>query len=161
MEQRRLDCRDRQLVRRTACHRTGGADVEQASADAAVRRENRASRGVHECATGDVMAADPEVVAALGKSALFVGLPTDVLEALAEQSRLRRFGRGQVVYVAGDPSDGLLVVKSGRLKVVTRSADGGELMLAVARAGDSLGELSVIDDGARSADVEVLDACEV
>jgi len=57
----------------------------------------------------------------------------------------------------GDPGDTLIVVVSGRVKVVVRSADGGELTLMAVGPGGTLGELSVADGGPRSADVETLE----
>lgn len=51
------------------------------------------------------------------------------LEAIAAASRSRTFRRGQILFTAGDPSNALIVVISGRVKVVVRSADGGELTL--------------------------------
>jgi CRP/FNR family transcriptional regulator, cyclic AMP receptor protein len=100
---------------------------------------------------GKVMATQP----------LFAGLPDPDVQRAAERSRLRRYPKGQVVFSAGDPSDSLLLVISGRLKVSVRSADGGELMLSVVEPGAVIGELGVADGGPRSADAETLEACEV
>jgi CRP/FNR family cyclic AMP-dependent transcriptional regulator len=106
--------------------------------------------------------ADPrDLVRVLGGTTLFAEVPEGDLEQAATGSRLRRYPRGQVVFSTGDPSDSLLIVVTGRLKVVVRSADGGELMLAVVEPGGVIGELGVIDGGARSADAETLDAAEV
>jgi CRP/FNR family transcriptional regulator, cyclic AMP receptor protein len=97
----------------------------------------------------------------LAAIALFAGVPQDELDHVAASSRLRRFPRGQVVFSTGDPSESLLVTVSGRIKVVVRSADGGELMLAVVEPGGVIGELGVIDGGVRSAEAETLEATEV
>src|SRR5260370_3459474 len=70
---------------------------------------------------------------------------------------MRAFRRGQVVCSTGDPGDTLIVVISGRVKVAVRSADGGELTLAVVGPGGALGEVSVADGGPRSADGETLE----
>jgi CRP/FNR family transcriptional regulator, cyclic AMP receptor protein len=107
------------------------------------------------------MAEQHDVAAILAGVSMFAGLPTADLELTASSSRLRRYPRGQVVFSTGDPSDSLLVVVSGRMKVLLRSADGGELMLAVVEAGAVIGELGVIDGGVRSADAETLEVTEV
>jgi CRP/FNR family transcriptional regulator, cyclic AMP receptor protein len=83
--------------------------------------------------------------------------PDGDLEALAGASRVRTFRRGQVVFTAGDPGDTVMVVISGRVKVVVRSADGGELTLTVVSPGVMFGELGVADGGPRSADAEALE----
>jgi CRP-like cAMP-binding protein len=55
----------------------------------------------------------------------------------------------------------VIVVVSGRVKVVLRSADGGELTLTVIQPGGLFGELSVADDGPRSTDAETLEECQL
>jgi len=71
------------------------------------------------------------------------------LEAIAAASRSRTFRRGQILFTAGDPGNTLIVVISGRVKVVVRSADGGELTLTVIAPGGVFGELSAADGGPR------------
>ena len=83
------------------------------------------------------------------------------LEAVAAASRSRTFRRGQVLFTAGDPGNTLIVVISGRVKMVVRSADGGELTLTVIAPGGVFGELSVADGGPRSADAETLEECRL
>jgi CRP-like cAMP-binding protein len=83
------------------------------------------------------------------------------LEAISAASRLRTFRRGQILFTAGDPANTLVVVISGRVKVVVRSADGGELTLTVIGPGGVFGELSVVDGGPRSADAETLEDCRL
>jgi CRP/FNR family cyclic AMP-dependent transcriptional regulator len=80
---------------------------------------------------------------------------------VAAAYRLRTFRRGQVVFSTGDPGDTLVVVISGRVKVVVRSVDGGELTLTIIQAGGVFGELSVADSGPRSSDTETLDECDL
>ena len=97
----------------------------------------------------------------LGQTSLFGAVPVEDLEAVVAASRLRAFGRGQVVFTRGDPGDTLIVVISGRVKVVARSADGGELTLTIIPPGAVFGELSVADGGPRSADAETLEDCQL
>ena len=83
------------------------------------------------------------------------------LEAISAASRSRTFRRGQILFTAGDPGNTLIVVISGRVKVVVRSADGGELTLTVIAPGGVFGELGVADGGPRSADAETLEDCRL
>jgi CRP/FNR family transcriptional regulator, cyclic AMP receptor protein len=101
------------------------------------------------------MAAD--VTGILRETSLLRSLPEQDLKALAAISRLRSFRRGQVVFTRGDPGDSVIVVVSGRVKITARSADGGELTLAIIQPGDLTGELGVVDGGPRSADAETLE----
>jgi CRP/FNR family transcriptional regulator, cyclic AMP receptor protein len=97
----------------------------------------------------------------LRRTALLRSVPDEDLKAVIAASRLRAFRRGQVVFITGDPGDTLVVVISGRVKVVVRSADGGELTLAIIQASGVFGELSIADGGPRSADAETLEASEL
>ena len=98
-----------------------------------------------------------DVTGILRGTNLLRSVPAEDLEAVAAVSRLRSFRRGQVVFTTGDPGDSLIVVVSGSVRVVVRSADGGELTLTIVPPGGTLGELSVADGGPRSADAETLE----
>jgi CRP/FNR family transcriptional regulator, cyclic AMP receptor protein len=98
-----------------------------------------------------------DVIGVLRDTALLRSVPAEDIGALAAASRLRNFRRGQVVFSTGDPGDTAIVVVSGRVKVVLRSADGRELTLTVIGAGGLFGELSVADNGPRSTDAETLE----
>jgi CRP-like cAMP-binding protein len=102
-----------------------------------------------------------DLTGVLRQTSLLRSVPGEDLKAVVAASRLRAFRRGQVVFTTGDPGDTLIVVISGRVKVEVRSADGGELTLAIIEPGGVFGELSVADGGSRSADAETLEACEL
>jgi len=51
---------------------------------------------------------------------LLSSVPAADLEAVAAGSRVRTFRRGQILFTAGDPGDAVIVVISGRVKVVVR-----------------------------------------
>jgi len=102
-----------------------------------------------------------DVKSILRRTDLLRSAPDEVLDAVATASRLRVFRRGLVVFTRGDPSDTLFVVISGRVKVVVRSADGGELTLTIIQPGGVFGELGIADGGPRSADADALDECQL
>src|SRR4051794_35741132 len=104
------------------------------------------------------MPADADVQAVLRGVSLFADISAGDLAELASNARVRQYPPGQVVFNRGDPSETLIVVLSGRVQIIVRSVDGGELILAVLGAGEVLGEPSVVDGGARSADAQVQDA---
>jgi CRP/FNR family transcriptional regulator, cyclic AMP receptor protein len=105
------------------------------------------------------MAAD--VTGILRETSLLRSLPEQDLKALAATSRLRSYRRGQIVFTRGDPGETVIVVVSGRVKISVRSADGGELTLAVIHPGGLTGELGVVDGGPRSADAETLEESQL
>lgn len=106
----------------------------------------------------DVPVGTEGIKAALAQTMLLGALADDVMDRLALASRSRRYERGQTVFHTGDPGGDLLVVAAGRLKVVARSAEGADVVLAVATEGDTLGELSLLDEAPRSATVEAAEA---
>jgi CRP/FNR family transcriptional regulator, cyclic AMP receptor protein len=102
-----------------------------------------------------------DVTSILRATTLLRSVPAEELNAVAAASRLRSFRRGQIVFTRSDPGDTVIVVVSGRIKVTMRSADGGELTLAVIPPGGLLGELGVVDGGPRSADAETLEESQL
>ena len=101
-----------------------------------------------------------EHAAALARVPLFRAVSPRDLEALARGVRSRRFRRGEVIFHQGDPGDALFVVVSGRVKIVLPSDSGDEAILATLRAGDFVGELSLLDGAPRSATAIALDPVE-
>jgi CRP/FNR family transcriptional regulator, cyclic AMP receptor protein len=97
-----------------------------------------------------------DVVGVLHRTELFRSVPAEELADLVASSRLRTLRRGQIVFSTGDPGDALIVVISGQLKIVVRSADGIELTLTFLGPPGTLGEVSIADGGPRSADVETV-----
>jgi CRP-like cAMP-binding protein len=102
-----------------------------------------------------------DVTGALRQTNLLRSVTARDLETIAAASRLRTVRRGQVLFTAGDPSDTLILVISGRVKVVVRSADGAELTLTIVQPGGMFGEISIADGGPRSADAEALEDCRL
>jgi len=103
------------------------------------------------------MPPEANVEAALRGVGLFADVSEEDLTELAANARVRNFPRRQIVFSRGDPSDTLIVVLSGRVQIIVRSVDGGELILAVLGEGDVLGEPSLADGGPRSADAQTAD----
>ncbi len=103
-----------------------------------------------------------QVVAAdLTRVPMFAALDDDALIRLADAAFIRRIAPNQILFVTGEPSEHLYVVRSGRLRVLTRSTHGEQLVLSSAGPGEVIGELSVLDRRARSADVVAAELSEL
>lgn len=94
--------------------------------------------------------------AELSRTDLFAGVDPGVLVPLDAVAFVRRFSRGQVLWVEGEPSDHLHLIRAGSLKVHLTSALGADLLLALPGPGAVLGDVSLIDSGPRSAGVTAL-----
>jgi CRP/FNR family cyclic AMP-dependent transcriptional regulator len=92
---------------------------------------------------------------------LFAGLDEAQLSVLVHLFARTRFGRSETIIAAGDPTDSLYIVISGRLKVLMRDAQGREVILAILGPGEFFGEMGLLDDSPRSASVVTLEACEL
>lgn len=98
-----------------------------------------------------------EVVDLLHDVEMFQGLDEKPLRRLAALFDLRRLDRDEILFCQGDPGDRIYLVQEGFLAVcVAGCRDGpgtGHVVLALGR-GQSVGEMSLVDQGERSASVK-------
>ena len=98
---------------------------------------------------------DP-VASLLAQTELFGKLPPDTLAQLAGRFHTVQFKRGQTIYERGDPGNALHLIKSGQIRFSVVSGDGRELSVRVAKAGEVIGEVAVLDRQPRSANAVAL-----
>jgi CRP/FNR family cyclic AMP-dependent transcriptional regulator len=84
---------------------------------------------------------------------LYAELDDRELESIYAIARKRTYRKGSFVLLEGDPGDAFYLILAGEVKVVIQGADGREFILAVQRAGDFFGEMSLFDGQPRSASV--------
>jgi CRP/FNR family cyclic AMP-dependent transcriptional regulator len=92
---------------------------------------------------------------------LFSVLTETQLELLTNVVTRRSFPRGTTIIAAGDMTDSLYVIISGRLKVMMSDDDGGEVILAILGPNEFFGEMGLLDDHPRSASVVAIEPCEL
>lgn len=97
---------------------------------------------------GDARQVGHDWLGTLGEVALFEGLPKRHLRRIAKLARVRRFASGSAIVRAGDPGRSFYVLLDGSAKVVRSGARSRRL-----GAGDYFGEMALLDDSPRSADV--------
>jgi CRP/FNR family cyclic AMP-dependent transcriptional regulator len=90
--------------------------------------------------------------AALTRLDLFAKTAAADLDAIASLAVERRYPDGETIFSRGEAGEGMLVVLQGRIRLSIVSAEGRELILREAEAGDVIGEIAVIDGGRRTAD---------
>jgi CRP/FNR family cyclic AMP-dependent transcriptional regulator len=84
---------------------------------------------------------------------LFSMLTPDQAETVAENVIKRRYKRGEVIVEQGHKSDELIILLTGRARVLTTDQRGREVILAVLKSGDYVGEMSMVDHEPHSATV--------
>jgi len=92
---------------------------------------------------------------------LFAGFPEELLRTLSAVVTRRSAPRGSIIMAAGDPTDSLYLVISGRLKVMMGDSEGKEVILSLLGPGEFFGEMGLIDDSPRSASVVAIEPCEL
>jgi len=92
---------------------------------------------------------------------LFSGLDEKRLGVLVPMMMRTSFSRNETIIGAGDPTDSLYIVISGRLKVLMSDEQGREVILAILSTGEFFGEMGLLDDSPRSASVVTLEPCEL
>ena len=106
-------------------------------------------------------AADAESLAHLAAVGLFGGVSHDDLAPLARSLRRRRYPRGAVIFVEGDPGTTLFIIESGTVKIALSTADGKELVIALLGRGDFFGDMAILDGEPRSADAVAKTDCQL
>jgi adenylate cyclase len=95
----------------------------------------------------------PEPGAVLLHAPLFAGLPPQLAAGLRERVRRRSFPAGTHITREGEAADAMFVIERGLVRVSRTSRQGRELVLGLLGAGDTLGELGVLEaTGTRTAD---------
>jgi CRP/FNR family transcriptional regulator len=79
------------------------------------------------------------VADALRAASLFRGLSEEDRQRLAEVALVKSWDKGETIFSEGDPSDFLLTVLAGRVKVVKLLPSGKEVILEIFGPGDPLG----------------------
>ncbi len=79
------------------------------------------------------------VADALRAASLFRGLAEEDRQRLADVALVKSWDKGEVIFNEGDPSDFLLTVLAGRVKVVKLLPSGKEVILEIFGPGDPLG----------------------
>jgi CRP/FNR family cyclic AMP-dependent transcriptional regulator len=92
---------------------------------------------------------------------LFSTVPEGQLSLLTRVVGRKSYPRNSTIINAGDPTDALYIVISGRLKVMMSDDEGREVILAILGQGEFFGEMGLIDEAPRSATVIAIEPCEL
>ncbi|MGB5535259.1 MAG: cyclic nucleotide-binding domain-containing protein, partial [Thiogranum sp.] len=88
---------------------------------------------------------DDAVIDFLGSVEIFSAFSSDELEELAGHAESRHYDFGDTVYNAGDPGDGLYVIKSGAVRIFTEE-QGKEISMGLRKEGEVFAELAMLRD---------------
>ncbi|MCB0200921.1 MAG: CoA-binding protein [Anaerolineae bacterium] len=88
----------------------------------------------------------------LRKVPLLANLPDEDLDRLCEMVREVRLPAGQDLFAEGSRGNSAYIIESGELEIIKTSVNR-QVLLAVRRSGDVIGEMALLEDSPRSATV--------
>jgi len=97
-----------------------------------------------------------EMIDLLKKVPLFSELNEDELESIAALASSIEIPKKNIVVQEFEPGDSMYVILEGEVKVSTYSVDGREVVLALLGKGSFFGEMSLLDEEPRSANVSTM-----
>jgi CRP/FNR family transcriptional regulator len=86
-------------------------------------------------------------IEALRRTALFGELDVQILHLIAERSVHCHYRKNELLFVAGEKSQGLYVIVDGSVRAFRESLDGREQVIHVEHPGGTIAEVPVFDDG--------------
>lgn len=89
----------------------------------------------------------------LSKVPLFAKLSEDNLSRLCETIEEVKLSQGDLLFAQGSAGDKAYVVKDGEVEILRRS-QGRDVLLAVRKSGEVIGEMSLLQEAPRSASVK-------
>ncbi|MHB8124274.1 MAG: Crp/Fnr family transcriptional regulator [Desulfitobacteriaceae bacterium] len=92
---------------------------------------------------------------------IFRYLNKEQLTKLQNKSVQRYYPKNSVLFVEGQPTDGVYLIISGYIKIVKSYKDGREKTLAILKTGDILGEMTLFNNELRTATAVAMERCTV
>ena len=88
---------------------------------------------------------------------LFDGISPSDMQEMEKITRMEEIKKRQPLYLTGDPSRNVYLLKRGRVKISNMSSSGKEVTFDILESGEVFGELDVLEDAPRSTSAEALD----
>jgi CRP-like cAMP-binding protein len=92
---------------------------------------------------------------------LFADLGKDEMSRISAHARCLRKARGEFIYMPGDCSDLVYILRQGRVKLSVLSGSGKEVAIDIIHPGEIFGEFALIDESSRSNMTQALDDVSV
>lgn len=92
---------------------------------------------------------------------IFNHLENDQMDEITKAIQSDTYKKGEIIYRAGEESDSLYIVKSGRVKIYRLSESGKEQLVRFLSAGDFTGELALFSDSVHESFAEAVENTEV
>ena len=97
----------------------------------------------------------------LRQISIFSELEDEFLEKIYKISRVRKYEKGRIIFMEGEPGEAFFYIKSGLVKVSKLSRDGREHILHVLNEGHVFAEVTLFSNTEYPATAEVLEEAEI
>lgn len=97
------------------------------------------------------------IVSILSANPFFAGFEQDALEKIAAICRQRHLTTREILFLKGDPGDGLYAIRRGLIRIGTMDDLGQRMTMNVLGGGDVFGEITLLDGEARTADAVAME----
>lgn len=104
------------------------------------------------------MASESPAIRALKAQPYFKALADEDIARLARTAIEHDFEKDKIVFLEGEPCEGLYIVRAGSVKIYKLSPEGREQILSYIKPGDSFNEVAVFDGGPNPANVVAAEA---
>jgi CRP-like cAMP-binding protein len=88
---------------------------------------------------------------------LFDGISPSDMQEMEKITRMEEVKKRQPLYLTGDPSRNVYLLKRGRVKIANTAPSGKEVTFDILEPGEVFGELDAMEDAPRSTSAETLD----
>ncbi len=88
---------------------------------------------------------------------LFKEIPADDMEELARVTRMELAKKKETIFLPGESSQQVYLLKTGRVKISRISEEGRELTIALLGPGEIFGELEILEGSARDTIAETME----
>ncbi len=88
---------------------------------------------------------------------LFDGLSQTEMQEMERITRMQAVKKRQPLYLPGDPSSNVYLLKQGRVKIASTAPSGKEVTFDILEPGEIFGELEVLEETPRETAAEALD----
>ena len=97
----------------------------------------------------------------LRQISIFSELEDEFLEKIYKISRVRKYEKGRIIFMEGEPGEAFFYIKSGLVKISKLSRDGREHILHVLNEGHVFAEVTLFSNTEYPATAEVLEDAEI
>lgn len=97
----------------------------------------------------------------LRQISIFSGLKDEFLEKIHSISIFRKYGKGRIIIMEGEPGEAFFYIRSGLIKIYKVSKDGREHILHILNEGHIFAEVTLFNRTVYPATAEVIEDSEI